>query len=216
MAHDIDLLTILKANEIETFEDAENFLMKQLISIRNDGELELGDDKNLSGLSLELRVKELFENAGFLIHEGRKGFEDFVISPDDDFKTKDKIVIEVKSSKSTIVKLDDLRQLDDWVFDLSGEEQLRKRGVKTGGWNCGPQTVRHPSPHKGLFIFNGPIGLSFEMRSESFIHPSQLNFLLSRNFCAISLQDLISLLGKEKTMVWETIHSTVGEFKNNA
>lgn len=216
MSFNINLLSLFKEESISTVIEAEKFYNEQLKLLQQAGELSLGEDKNLSGFSLELRVKELFQSADFNIIDGRKGYEDFVIKPDEGFDIQENIVIEVKSSKSTVPKLDDLRQLDDWVFNLSGEEKARKHGMKSGGLGVwGGSMQKHPTPHKGVFIFNGPIGLNFERRLNSFIHPSQLEFLTKRNFCAISINVLCELLSNSKEDTWNTLHKTIGEHVKN-
>jgi len=74
-------------------------------------------------------VKELSNNAGFNIINGRKGYEDFTIKADDRFTLKESILIEIKFSKSPGSKLDYLRQFDDCGTSLSGEDEFRKRAV---------------------------------------------------------------------------------------
>ncbi|KPZ65647.1 hypothetical protein AN392_01195 [Pseudoalteromonas sp. P1-16-1b] len=206
-------LAILKEADISNIYEAEIFCNQQLDKLHTTGKISLGDDKDLSGFPLELRIKELFYNAGFNIIDGRNGYEDFTINPDDSFAIKDRVAIEVKSSKNISPKLSDLRQLDDWVFNLSGEESARKDGMCAGNqfvWSGA--ITRHPTPHKGLFIFNGPIGRDFDSRPNKFIHPSQEDFLTKRNFCAISINMLIELLKENKEFVWNTIHKTIGEY----
>lgn len=120
---------------------------------------------------------------------------------------------------------DDLRQLDDWVFDLSGEEQARKSGfggefdalaMVTGGLVSEPH--RHPTPHKGVLIFNGPIGAHFSQRTTPCVQPNDAQFLQKRNFCVISLPKLIQNIGAIQTQLltiddfWERLHATSGEF----
>ncbi|MBB1445090.1 hypothetical protein [Pseudoalteromonas sp. SG43-3] len=213
MKYEEKLLAILKEASVLTIGEAEEFLRSNLEKLHETGELSLGNDKDLSGKPLELRVKELFKKAGFNIKNGRNGYEDFTISPDNNFSIQDSIVIEVKSSKNISPKLSDLRQLDDWVFNLSGEENARKHGLGSSEqftWSGG--MTKHPTPHKGLFIFNGPIGHDFNERLNKFIHPSQLDFLNKRNFCAISLNKLVYLLSGDKESAWNAIHETIGEF----
>jgi len=213
MSFNTKLLEIFKNEGISTAKNAEIFFEKEITLLQESGKISLGLDQNLGGFSLELRVKELFKSAGFNIENGRKGYEDFTINADKKFSTQESIVIEVKSSKSAVPKLDDLRQLDDWVFKLSGEEDARKNGITSYSmFNTISQTNKHPTPYKGLFIFNGPIGIDFESRSKTCIHPSQMDFVITRNFCIITLNALIDLLKNDDEFIWNTIHNTVGEY----
>jgi hypothetical protein len=199
-------------------EEAKEYLESQLKFLQKSGDIDLDQDKNLTGLSLELRVYQLFQQAGLNISEGRTGQEDFLITAEANGEFNDNIVIEVKSSRSPNPKLDDLRQLDDWVFDLSGEEKARKHGL--GG---GPDTLamatngqislpkKHPTPHKGVLIFNGPIGIQFEDRVAPILHPNQIDFVEKRNFCIIGINKLASLITQEPENIWSILHTTVGE-----
>ncbi len=216
-----ELSNILSQEEIKSFSDAERFLTKQLRLLQKKGLLSLGDDKDLGGLILEIRVQQLFESVEFDIRPGREGKEDFVITAREDDTPTDSLVVEVKSGKNRPIDLKDLRQLDDWVFDLSGEEQARKHGL--GGGIDGLALVtqglatskkHHPTPHKGVMIFNGPIGKPFSERSGQILHANQVAFSCKRNFCVIGLEDLISLIEQGRTSLWTTLHSTEGEYSH--
>ena len=203
---------------------AEIFLRNELKLLQKDGELALSDDKDLTGLSLEIRVKQLFLDLGLNIIDGRSGKEDFVVISNQTEEHKDNLVIEVKSSRYQAPKLDDLRQLDDWVFDLSGEEVARKDGLGGGlniiyGHSFGSNMVftsgeRHPTPHKGVLVFNGSVGVSFEERGSSILHSNQIEFVEKRNFCVISIDNLISLMSGGMSETWSTLHRTIGEYKS--
>jgi hypothetical protein len=214
------LCNILLENEIKTVSMAEKFLKKELELLLKNGTLELEEDMILSGFSLELRVQELFNQKGFNIKKGRRGKEDFVIIFTNDTSIKTNIVIEVKSARQQQLKLDNLRQLDDWVFDLSGEEKARKDGLG-GGFDItacatdGRMSTRHkhPTPYKGILVFNGPVGTSFSDRPMSMLHDNQVKFVEKRNFCIISIDDLKVLLEQDKDQVWEILHKTSGEYK---
>jgi hypothetical protein len=126
----------------------------------------------------------------------------------------------VKSSRRNGPGLSELRQLDDWVFRLSGEEKARKDGLSspsriiTGGFGGGP--VHHPSPHKGVFVFNGPLGKPFSDRDEKWLGPNELDFADSRNFCMLRFETLLnwSRLIEQGTVslqeFWKLLHHTVG------
>lgn len=215
----IELKRILTAVGILNVASAERYLLDELKALQRKGELSLGRDEDLSGMSLELRVQQLFQSVGFDIREGRVGMEDFVVEPCEHDKITDKLVLEVKSSRNVQLQLDDLRQLDDWVFDLSGEELARKVGLgggvdllalQTGGMMSARK--RHPKPHKGVLVFNGPLGVGFASRSSSILHSNLLEFAEKRNFCVIGLGQLIKLLKSDRQTVWETLHKTVGGY----
>ena len=218
-----ELKRILSDAGKNDFASAEQFLLDKLKSLHRNGALELGEDKDLSGISLELRVQQLFQKAEFNIVEGRPGKEDFVVIADENDELKDNLVIEVKSSRTPHPELDDLRQLDDWVFDLSGEEQARKHGL---GGGLDPLAMvtnglitrakRHPTHHKGIFVFNGPIGVPFSERTSHILHPNQLEFTEKRNFYVIGIESLVTLLNKGRQSAWVTLHESVGEYQRGA
>ncbi len=216
----LDLARILNDAGIEDVESAEKYLIEQLKLLQKNGKLKLGEDCNLSGISLELRVQQLFADSGFSIHPGRNRKEDFVVEAPCDSQLEDRIVIEVKSSSSPNPKIDDLRQLDDWVFDLSGEEEARKHGLGGGldVWAMAHHGMftskkRHPTPHKGLMVFNGSIGTPFHERKSAILHPNHIEFAEKRNFCVISIADLPSVLSLGPEQAWQVFHETVGEYR---
>lgn len=161
---------------------------------------------------------------GFQIQGGRKtNLEDFIVVPSKEFETQEPLVIEVKSKNKTRVSRDHLRQLDDRVFDLSGEEEIRKRRLPrnnkntfyiTAGLPPGPDV--HPTPHKGVLVFNGPIGVPFANRPQNCIHPNEMEFVEKRFFCIISFQRLLNVYNRfesreiNKQQIWETIHKCSG------
>ena len=119
--------------------------------------------------------------------------EDFVVKSPFDYEPSKPIVLEVKSSRKQHISRDQLRQLDDWVFELSGEQEARKYGLQGKG---GIDTLAfvshgmvtresrpryHPTPHKGVFIFNGPVGTPFNKRNKNSSPKVILPFLISLN-----------------------------------
>lgn len=179
--------------------------------------MNFGHDYALTEFGLECRVKEIFQGMGFQINSGREGMEDFVVSPPTGAKPDTPIVLEVKSSRKPNIGIDELRQLDDWVFDLSGEGRARKHGLG-GGYALVPfiSPHRHPSPHKGVLLFNGPIGTPFNQRLSTCINPNYDDFIEKRNFCIIPFNVLLSFLehyqqnSSVKNHLWEQIHNTSG------
>jgi len=212
------LLLIAGKTDVDS---AKEYLLNQLKLLQENGDLRLGEDKDLTGIALELRVKQLIQQAGLNITEGRPGLEDFVITANSNSEFKDNIALEVKSARSPNPKIDDLRQLDDWVFDLSGEEKARKLGLgggpdplamATNGLISRPK--KHPTPHKGVLVFNGPIGLPFEQRSPPILHPNHHEFVYKRNFCVIGIADLVQLVTQGPEATLKALHTTVGEYVN--
>ena len=161
-------------NDLE-FETLYSVTIQELKKVYEHGKIQLTDDTALSGLLLELRVKQLFSDITLDVRESRApNLENITIQPSAEFRTKKPIVVEIKSSKYPQVSRSDLRQLDDWVYELSGEEIARKQGLKpelvgmqTFPWyEVFTKPGRHPYPHKGVMIFNGPLGIPFEERGE--------------------------------------------------
>jgi len=117
----------------------------------------------------------------------------------------------------------DLRQLDDWVFDLSGEAAERRQSLRFGGRHGGqaigavqPKTG-HPSPHKGVLVFNGPTTEALSARERRAFEPRTAALVESRCLCVILVQDLNSWLAKLNSGnaaapadLWSEIHSTNG------
>lgn len=213
----------LSAEGISDVSIARARLDDYLRQLQQDGVLTLESDEKLSGFSLELRVQRAFEDAGFLISVGRPGMEDFVVERGAGDEPADNLVLEVKASRKSQPTLDDLRQLDDWVFDLSGEEIARKEGlgggldslaIATDGYYT--ETKRHPAPHKGVLVFNGPIGIPFDNRPRDILHPNQQVFAAKRNFCVIGLEQLLQVLSNHREIAWNALHGTVGEYQSRA
>ena len=172
------------------FDEVLNVMEGTLKALCKDGLVVLGPDYTLRNQALEFRVKEIFQGMDFDIRPGRPKLEDFVVNTPASCPRSDPLVVEVKGSIRPNVGREDLRQLDDWVFDLSGEEKVRKRKRPrpntfyiTAGLPKGPS--RHPSPHKGVMIFNGPVERPFSKRSATCLNPNDLEFVQKRNFCIV-------------------------------
>lgn len=218
--------TYLEKTKPSTFQNVICTIQRDLEILTENGVLDLGPDIELGGYSLEIKTKLIFLNMGFNVARGRDGFEDFVIHSSKGMKPIDPLVIEVKSSRKPNISRDDLRQLDDWVFDLSGEEEARKHGLgggfdalsfATNGMISLPK--RHPSPHKGVMIFNGPIGVPFKNRPKTCISHNELDFITKRNLCIIPLNILLDYFVKFqdrseiKEIFWNSIHKTIGQLE---
>ena len=196
----------IESSEGPVYPDVARVIDDELKRLYDEGRLNLPDDYMLSGKALEWRVMKLFTDMGFCVCPGRQGKEDFTVTPPADGRGHDPLVVEVKSSGKPNLARADLRQLDDWVFDLSGEERIRKyRG--SSGWNrprgrtvayitaglpAGPAGPwPHPSPHKGVMIFNGPTGTPFCRRSRTSINVNDEDFVKSRTLCVVPFGELV-------------------------
>ncbi|HYA39898.1 MAG TPA: hypothetical protein VEF34_01235 [Syntrophobacteraceae bacterium] len=210
--------------------EMEKHFRAELESLRDDGLIALGPDYQLTSFPLEYRVREIFKKVGFEVVKGRDYREDAVIHFERG-NPRRPLVLEVKSSRKTQIERSDLRQLDDWVFDLSKEEQARKFGLRgTGGgvdpmaivsWgimnrNSGASVRHHPSPHKGVMVFNGPLEIPFKERKSRCLSINDEEFVDKRNLCIIPFDLLIRCLDQyaknrfDNMIFWERIHSTAG------
>ena len=210
------------------YENVLKEIEKTLEVLSETGKIELGPDENLRGTPLEIRTRLLFEKMGFDIRQGhRSNLEDFIISPPTDAENNHPLVLEVKSSNRPNISRGDLRQLDDWVFDLSGEEKARKEGLGGGldtkailSQGFFTTKRRHPTPYKGVMIFNGPIGINFSERNSICFDENNREFIEKRDFCIIPLSvliDYVKAFGEDKTIrliLWECIHKTRGMLKS--
>lgn len=210
----------------KTFSEVSNAIGKELNRLSESGSLALGNDKDLTGESLEIRVFLLLRDMGIPIDRGREGLEDFVAKAPENTTPNIPLAIEVKSNRKPCVTREHLRQLDDWVFDLSQEEMARKKGL---GGKSDPvamihgglmtTTHHHPTPHKGVLVFNAPVGMLFEQRISSPLGPDEIDFAIKRNFCVISIDALISASesiqqGHKNVLdIWQKIHETCGIFE---
>ncbi|HUT88940.1 MAG TPA: hypothetical protein VMY37_05565 [Thermoguttaceae bacterium] len=194
----------------------------QLDELARTGQISLGEDHCLASWALEVRVENIFGEMQFAVLKGRKDMEDFIVQPGTDSKPPKPLVIEVKSGKQSSPDRSSLRQLDDWVFELSGEEEIRK-GVKKLDmhWVTENQVMlmprgQHPTPHKGVFIYNGPVGTPFINRPETWLGENERLFAEKRDFCVISLECLLSWYESFASDVdtcrrfWAEVHATRG------
>ena len=123
----------LKTIESPLFGEIYRIFESQIASLCEEGILVFEKDHTLTGFALECRIKNIFKELNFEIDKGRDGMEDFVVKPPVDYEPSKPIVLEVKSSRKQHISRDQLRQLDDWVFELSGEQEARKYGLKGKG-----------------------------------------------------------------------------------
>lgn len=216
------------ASELSTnsYNDLLSSFKKLLDIMARDGRVDIGEDAKLTNGALEIRVKMLFEHAGMEVMDGRPGMEDLVVKPPENSGCYIPLAIEVKSKNKQSPLMDHLRQLDDYVFDLSREKEVRKRGLskwnkpksQIGGMSIGaiqPPHI-HPDRHKGVFVFNGPLGVPFENRPENWIESNQKQFVEDRGFCLMSLEALITWAeachdnADRLNQFWKNIYETNG------
>ena len=208
---DPELGAILDAVELELDELAQSGIVK------------LGEDHRLSGIGLEIRTRLLLQDMGYTVRRRRKSMEDLVVDSDETLSPDKPICIEVKSSRKPQISRSSLRQLDDWVFDLSGEELARKQGLGGGidplaliTQGMRTRKKHHPSPHKGVMVFNGPVGVPFDQRDAQCVGANDLEFVEKRDFCIIPIDVLLAYAEQTRSgegvqnQLWERIHLTAG------
>jgi hypothetical protein len=218
----------LASNQQATLDDTLGAVAQILREFAEAGDVSLGKDANLTGTSLEIRTLLQLQSIGLPAKGGRSGLEDLIVTPPTGAKTLLPLVVEVKSDRKPYIQRDQLRQLDDWVFDLSQEEKARKHGLGSGRLDArsiarhgfvpqGP--IFHPTPHKGVLVFNGPVGMPFIDRPQSALSSDELAFSIKRNFCIFSLARLLEAVvsvrdgGLSPVELWEKIQQTQGEFE---
>lgn len=193
------LATLVQTSGFRGYEDLQNRFKLALDNLAERGIVQLGPDHQVGGHALEVRVRLLLAEMGLTVSIGRGSLEDLVVSVPDFAQPSIPLVVEVKSGKQDGPDTADLRQLDDWVFQLSGEAAIRRLGIENQGrarnWRdlgalqSGPV---HPSPHKGVLLYNGPVGRPFSERASTILQPNQKEFALSRSFCVLSMPCLLS------------------------
>lgn len=209
-------------------EDLKLWFDKKLESLVNKGKLRFKDDRYLGGLALEIRVRNSFSDIGFNVTQVNKIDCDGLLVPNNDFEIKNPIVFEIKSGKSLAPSRTELRQLDDYIFELSGEEKARKEGLGKEGIHYDPlanlfghnlvkgKKYFHPTPQKGCMIFNNVEGTHFLEPSIFELGFNELEFVKKRNICVMTFRTLLYLTSKVKhnelslTEFWNMIQKTEG------
>lgn len=219
-----------KHNDI-FFEDLQAWFERKLESLVNEGKIFYRNDEYLGGKALEIKVRYILKQIGFKITFEKNIDSDGIIKPNDTFKNKKPIVFEVKSGKTNSPSRTELRQLDDYIFELSGEEKARKEGLGESGFKYNPlqglyghglekrEKLFHPTPHKGLMIFNNTSGAFFKDNFLFELGFNESEFSNKRDICVLSYKELIDyseLVLDGKMMLedlWNLIHETVGTRK---
>jgi hypothetical protein len=203
---------------METFEHALKNLLQQ-------GLVHFGPDYKLGGKALEFRVQTIFEQLDFRVETPRQKQEEFIVSAAN-CKRGIPVVVEVKSSNKATISREYLRQLDDYIYELSDEQAIRLAGLRPkktgtvirpfGNW-IGETT--HPKPHKGLLVFNGPVTLPFDDEGRlrtNWVGHNELEFARTRGFCLVRFETLLAWQSlclsdaKKLPCFWNAIHDTFG------
>jgi len=216
-----DLRAALNAlTATHSYQDILDLADRILDELAESGALALGPDHRLGGRGLETRVRLLFAQLGWSGSKPSTIDADFVVTVPSGFQPDRPLVIEVKSGKGVAPDRNNLRQLDDWVFELSGEDAARKRNIVAAPapsrGQLSPVAARvHPNPHKGVFIYNGPLGTEFTQRPSTWLGPNEIAFAGKRNFCVLRLETLIAwvlvcVTDEKRREFWKAIQDTAG------
>ena len=213
-------------SDTPTYDEISKTIDKILVGLSETGKVKFGDDKQLGGTSLEIRVRLILNEIGFDVKKGRPGMEDLVVAAPSGATITAPLAIEVKSGNKENISRADLRQLDDWTFDLSDESNVRKHGISIPATNLSTlnilptDTIKvqilNPSLHKGVLLYNGPIGKEFSSRPVQCYSQNEQQFIDERNFCIISLGVLLEYLWQfqsgsvSKDDLWHKIQTTTG------
>ena len=186
------------------------------------------DEYTLRGTYLERRVQLSLKKIGFNVQEGRPRKEDLVCQPPNERQSSHPLVWEVKSGHKPCASTEHLRQLDDWVFELSGESSRRVRSIETQRTQ---RTTIYPFGHlipphntepvKGVFLYNGYVGepsVPFQDRPRRVaLDANEQDFAQSRGFCALTFETLLTWehaisAGRCNSLdFWDSIQQTLGE-----
>ncbi|MDD5473142.1 MAG: hypothetical protein PHU34_03230 [Candidatus Methanoperedens sp.] len=217
---------VIESNNF-TVEELKSWFDDELEYLVKYGKISYKDDRYLGGIALEIRIRNIFESLGFSVTKGKEGLYDAIIYPQKNLEPTKPIVLEIKSGKDISPTRSDLRQLDDWVFELSGEEKARKYGLggeidaialATDGLIL--PKYDHPSPHKGVMIYNNTAGVHFTSKVDNWLGKNEEDFSIKRNFCVMTFKTLLSWYNeihkgnKKVATFWEKIHSTQGKLDN--
>jgi hypothetical protein len=169
------------------------------------GKLHMNNGYRLAADELVTWVQCTLKEMGLSARIGRPKLEDLVVDVPEFAADSCPWVVEVKSGAKVNPNIRNLRQLDDWVFDLSGERRIRRSSLELGKGKPNvshryigaiqPAAV-HPTTHKGVLIYNGPVGMPLNQRPRPMLGKNQgeneLKFADVRSFCVISLPCLDS------------------------
>ena len=218
------LAELVEASQLRDYEELQCRFGRALDELVQRGTVRLGPDHELGGDGLTVRVRLVLEEMGLTVRVGREKLEDLVVSVPDFAEPSIPLVVKVKSGKQPGPSRTNLRQLDDWVFELSDESRVRKLGIQNQGhrrnWlskGAVQAAPIHPTPHKGVLLYNGPLGQPFEDRATSILNANETEFAIARSFCVISMPCLLSwALGCAESpnvleTFWSEVQSCMGE-----
>ena len=221
------LKDLIVENNYKYFDNVEDTFKKYLDKLVKEEVIHFKEVKFLGSFALEIKIRHLLSEIGFTLENKLMVDCDTIIKPEKHFRIDKPIVIEIKSGKSLSPSRDNLRQLDDWIFELSGEELARREGLGKDEYKYQPITspmgryfvrqnkIYHPTPHKGLMIYNSVEGHHFNgipLKLEF----NELEFCKKRNICVLSFAQLTAfhshLISGKMSMdsFWATIHRTTG------
>jgi hypothetical protein len=198
--HFVDAIeALVKESNLRNYDDLQGQFKQAIDCLVRKGKVQFGPDHQLGGDSLTVRVRLILEDMGLTMGDEREKLEDLVVKVPAFATRSVPLVLEVKSGKAPNPTRGQLRQLDDWVFELSGEAQIRKnvyekvdpyRTYTSPG--AIPPRPSHPTPHKGVFLYNGPLGQPFDQRRIPMLSQNEAQFAQIRSFCVISFPCLLS------------------------
>lgn len=219
--------TLIERSSVRDHDDLERHFRCAVDRLISKGIVHLGPDHNLGGNGLTVRSRLILERMGFSVKAGREDLEDLIVDVPKFAAPSIPLVLEVKSGKAPSPTREQLRQLDYWVFEVSGESNIRRRGIPTPKrrnmsyeWIGAIQPpLIHPSPHKGIFIYNGPLAVTFDKRSRPMLSPNEAQFACMRSFCVISFPCLLSwetACAKSSAIAkefWTEVQNCMGELR---
>jgi len=220
---------IILRDGIQYYDELRSLFDNTLQEFINDGTVCFEDHRFIVSRALEIEVERILVGLDFKFTKNGDVDCDLIINAQDSFINKTPIVVEIKSGKSFSPSRHQLRQLDDWVFELSGEAKARKEGLGKGGPVYDPQAkiygsnlirqpkLHHPTPHKGLMIYNNSEGIHFTGVPFTLGY-NELEFCKKRNFCVMSFSQFYEITTKIKNdefsanSFWTKIHNTQGVY----
>jgi len=220
------LATLIVKSKIENYDELLRQFRHALENLAQKGVVKFGPDYKLGGDILAIRVQLILSTMGLSVTSGRESLEDLIVAAPK-FAANSypyPLVMEVKSGKWPSPTREHLRQLDDWVFELSGEGEIRRSGLEKYQPNRSYVSIgaiqpapTHPKPHKGVFVYNGPLSKPFDQRPHPMLSKNEEEFSVKRSFCVISLPCLLSWASackKSSELVeqfWFQVQTCMGE-----
>ena len=196
---------------VKSAQDLLLIVRKEVEALAGEGVLDLGPPFTAGGDVLEFFVKHAFRKGGFQVADGPPGEHDALIQPPANATVKMPVVLEIKSAKVSTPARADLRQLDDWVFDLSGEAKIRRGGTMSIN-----EFGRWLTRHKGMLVFNGPLGAPFHQRASDWLGQNEAVFAEKHHLCVARFDHVLEWCAlaeadeSRRLLFWKTIAQTGG------